>query len=486
MLLNKLHNEDCLLTMKNMETNSIDCIVTDPPYGYSFMGKDWDKVVPSVEIWSECLRVMKPGAFAFIMSAPRQDVLSHMIINLDKAGFDTSFTSIYWTYASGFPKAMNISKAVDKKLGVEREVIGEKIRGDVQVAKEKGVGFLADPANKNNVKQFGYGIEQITEATSEEAKKLDGSYGGFQPKPAVEIIIVVMKPITEKSLTEQALNNGKGITWLDDCRIPFEINDTPKGGFGKMDIGIGKPTEHQTYRKTERKPRTVDNVFKQSGFNSESNYTVDADPAGRFPANLLVSDDVLNDGKLYAGQQGEVTGDEKSKFERGNTHGDYSGVGNPMKPRNDAGSFSRYYDLDKWWEERINTLPPNVKEIFPFLITPKAAKSEKNFGVNGDGKFMDESREVGSSGGTNPRNRGAETKRKNYHPTVKPIKLMSYLVTLGSREHDTIYDPFSGSGTTLIAARMIARNFIGSEIEKEYFDIAEQRLLPFTSQASLF
>lgn len=466
MLLNKLHNEDCLHTMKNMDANSIDCIITDPPYGYSFMGKDWDKVVPSVEIWSECLRVMKPGAFAFIMSAPRQDVLSHMIINLDKAGFDTSFTSIYWTYASGFPKAMNISKAVDKKLGVEREVIATKETKSGGMASVNKIN-LEQGFRPENYNEHGNTFD-VTEATSEEAKKLDGSYGGFQPKPAVEIIIVVMKPISEKSLTEQALNNGKGITWLDDCRVPVNKN------------------VDDMRREVVREKRTTETWEKGSGFKNENNAFTGVPEEGRFPANLLVSDDVLNDGKVYAGQQGEVTGDEESKFERGNTHGDYSGVGNPMKPRNDAGSFSRYYDIDKWWEERINSLPPNVREIFPFLITPKAAKSEKNFGVNGEGKFMDESREVGSAGGTNPRNRGAETKRKNHHPTVKPIKLMSYLVTLGSREQDVIYDPFSGSGTTLIAARMIARNFIGSEIEQEYFDIAQQRLLPFTSQTFLF
>ena len=452
MELNKIYNEDCLQTIGKMGDNSIDCIVTDPPYGYSFMGKDWDRVVPSVETWKECLRVMKPGAFAFVMSAPRQDVLSHMIINLDKAGFDTSFTSIYWAYASGFPKAMNIGKMVDKKLGVERDVIGSGKSGKIL------------RANGQNERPYQEGKDRIDFNKTKGKSRLEGSFGGFQPKPAVEIIIVVMKPIVEKSLTEQALSNGKGITWLDDCRVPTSETITNHSRSAESAISKGKYGDSK----------------------AQQTHQTEGQELGRFPANLLVSDDVLNDGKVYAGQQGEVTGDEESKFERGNTHGDYSGVGNPMKPRNDAGSFSRYYDVDKWWEERINSLPENVRKVFPFLITPKAAKSEKNFGVNGEGKFMDESREVGSVGGTNPRNRGAETKRKNHHPTVKPIKLMSYLVTLGSREEDIIYDPFCGSGTTLIAARMIARNFIGSEISKEYFDIANQRLLPFTSQTKLF
>jgi site-specific DNA-methyltransferase (adenine-specific) len=107
---------DCRDLMAELEPDSIDLIVTDPPYGYSFMGKDWDKTVPSTKLWKECLRVLKPGAFAFIMSAPRQDVLAHNLVNLSDAGFETGFTSIYWTFASGFPKSMNIKKKILKDI----------------------------------------------------------------------------------------------------------------------------------------------------------------------------------------------------------------------------------------------------------------------------------------------------------------------------------------------------------------------------------
>src|SRR5713226_4000788 len=165
----ELIHANCIDVLRNMPDNSVDCIVTDPPYGYSFMGKDWDKAVPSVEVWKECLRVLRPGSFAFVMSAPRQDVLSQMIVRIAEAGFDTDFTSIYWTYASGFPKAMNIGKR----------------------------GGLA------------------------------GAYAGFRPKPAVEIIIVAMKPLSEKTFVDQALKNGKGVTWLDDCRIPGAVTTNP-------------------------------------------------------------------------------------------------------------------------------------------------------------------------------------------------------------------------------------------------------------------
>ena len=110
---------DCQDLMREMKADSVDLIVTDPPYGISMMNKGWDKVVPSVEIWQECLRVLKPGGFSFIMSAPRQDVLAHNLVNLSDAGFETGFTSIYWTFSSGFPKAFNIEKKILKDIEIE-------------------------------------------------------------------------------------------------------------------------------------------------------------------------------------------------------------------------------------------------------------------------------------------------------------------------------------------------------------------------------
>src|SRR5712692_2171625 len=101
---NTLFSAHALTVLKTIDDNSVDCLVTDPPYGYSFMGKDWDKAVPSVAIWKECLRALKAGSFAFVMSAPRSDVQFQMISRLIAAGFRMDFTPIYWAYASGFPK----------------------------------------------------------------------------------------------------------------------------------------------------------------------------------------------------------------------------------------------------------------------------------------------------------------------------------------------------------------------------------------------
>ena len=118
---------DNLDVLKDIPDGSIDLMLTDPPFGISFMGKNWDKALPSIEIWKEGLRVLKSGAFAFVMSIPRQDCLARMIINLEDAGFNVSFTSLYHAFSSGFPKASNIAKKIDQRLGKQREVVGQKV-----------------------------------------------------------------------------------------------------------------------------------------------------------------------------------------------------------------------------------------------------------------------------------------------------------------------------------------------------------------------
>ena len=371
--MDKIIHGDSAEELKKLPDNSVDLVCTDPPYGYSFMGKNWDKAVPSVEIWKECLRVLKPGGFAFVMSAPRQDVLSQMIVRIGEAGFDTDFTSIYWTYASGFPKAMNIGKMVDKRNGTTRKILGVKHK---------------TPPATNNYGNYGNNFKvETTQGTS----PLEGSYGGFQPKPAVEVIIVAMKPLSEKTFVDQALKNGKGVTWLDDCRVPT--------------TNVEKSELHA---KASKNPTGVEGYFVP-GIASEPHIK------GRFPANLLVSDDVL-------------------------------------------GEHSRYFNLD----------------TFPFAIVPKASRGEKNEGLDDLPKGP-----APASARTKPaegRQNALGEPRANHHPTVKPLKLMSYLITLGSRPGDVVLEPFMGSGTTCLAAKNLNRHYIGIEREREYVKIAEARL----------
>lgn len=454
---NTIQCGDCLELMKQLPDGCVDELATDPPYGYSFMGKDWDKAVPKVRVWKECLRVMKPGAFGFILCAPRQDCLSRMIVNLEDAGFWVNFSSVYWAYASGFPKAQNISKMIDKKKSNDEDMVRlylmEELQGidkkeiadvcDVTIrqvdhwikkdesqpqtpSKDKWgilvshyelknppklnwsnrgkiVGIIETPISWNS----GDRLRRI--ATTPQAKALDGSYAGFQPKPAVEVVLVVMKPLSEKTFVDQALKNGKGISWLDDCRVPFRGNDDKNmAHYGGLQ---GENTKFGQIKSGARSQRPS---------------------LGRFPANLLVQDDVVNDGKYF--KTGIAKMDNAGKPYGRNSYlesstKDYGGIRGAINEK--GGSFSRYFDLDRWFAERIKQLPKSVQKTFPFLIVPKASKSEKNKGL--EGKEFTRKCRWNNAG----KWQDLETKKYgNIHPTVKPLKLMCYLVTLGSRTGD--------------------------------------------------
>jgi len=255
-----------------------------------------------------------------------------------------------------------------------------------------------------------------------------------------------MKPLSEKTFVDQALKNRKGITWLDDCRIGVEG---------------GTKRSHQADFPNEA---IKGQVHATRGF--RTGHKIVEIPQGRFPANLIVSDDVLNDGRISksTGGSGErsmgALGDRVyGKYDK--AHGEHAGG------LGDSGSFSRYFDLDKW-----------AQKTFPFLIVPKASKSEKNRGCEDlvpspkclIDKMGDEKCTM-KTGSGNIRN----VYYKNNHPTVKPLKLMSYLITLGSREGDTVLDPFLGSGTTALACKMLNKKCIGIEIDEKYCEIAANR-----------
>ena len=456
-----IRNGDSLSLLKEIESASVDCMVTDPPYGISFMNRDWDKAVPDISIWKECLRVMKPGAFAFVMCSPRSDVQAEMVIKLKEAGFEVGFTPIYWVFASGFPKAMNVSKAVDRKLGIEPNVIGIA-KG---MAKQNPEFNGTAQGRKENYLKPEY---EKTTPTSEEAKRLTGSYGGFQPKPAVEVIIVAMKPLSEKTYVDQALKNGKGITWLDDGRIPYQSEKDKESA-----IGIGGSFSGKSFD-TGRYHFNVGNSFVRSEF--------EINVKGRFPANLLIQDNILDIGQTI--KSGGVGG--RPLHDRGEGYG--------FKPMEDSvpfvpvdeGDLSRYFSLDSWYSKNVEELPDYVQRIFPFLYVPKPSNSERNEDLNTfEEQIVNDGRKKNID---NPFQRG-ETLRKNIHPTVKPLKLMVYLVTIGSRPGDTVLDPFMGSGTTGVASKMLHRDFIGFEIDGKYFEIAEHRIdnkLTTTSDISVF
>jgi DNA modification methylase len=465
--MNRIILGDCLEKLKEIPDNSVDLIATDPPYGLEFMGKDWDKAVPKVEVWKECRRVLKPGAFAFIMCSPRQDCLSKMITSLAEAGFQTNFTSLYWTYASGFPKALNISKAIDKNAGAKREAIKEHpltTQGFFDKVDERGKRY--HQSDGQGVKIFEY--QPITRAATQEAAKFEGAYGGFQPKPAVEVIIVVMKPMDEKTYVGQALKNGKGTTWMDEGRIPYadaadkETYDRCSSVNGVYETGLtwaGK----KVLDSPKAGARTAD-YFGKVGEGRSEQWT--ASELGRFPANLAISDEILDDGKRHPSSG--IGG--RAKHGRGEGYGfNPQGPNAPILPK-DKGGYSRFFSLDAWAEKN---LPPEILRNLPFLIVPKASKKEKNAGLD-----MAQEKTVGDGrrkANDTPFQRG-KSLTKNTHPTVKPIKLMAYLITLASREGEIVLDPFVGSGSTCIAAKILKRRFIGIELDENYHGIAEARL----------
>ena len=465
---------DSINLLKSIPDGSVDALITDPPYGISFMNKDWDKfneitditdqgaygkekgfkTLPRnkpfgmlkffVPIWKEAIRVLKPGAFAFVMCSPRQDVLAQQILALSEAGFNTGYSSIYWGFASGFPKAQNVSKAVDRKLGYEREVTAIKQSNG---KRDSNIYQLNNQGLPDK-----YEFEMKDKPVSEQAKSLNGAYSGFQPKPAVEIILVAMKPLSEKTYVEQAMKNGKGITWLDSGRIPFVSNNDKNNA-----TQLGKSFEGT---------KSDIGLYKY-GSPARSLYDI---KEGRFPANLLVSDDVLNDGKSWK-SGGSVSGNEPSE-PTDQIYGKFHGR-EKFDSYGDEGSFSRYFDLDAWYSKNVESLPDYVQRVFPFLIVPKPTIGEKNKGIEQfDEVAVDDGRNKPID---NPFLRG-ETLRKNIHPTVKPVKLMSYLVSIATRPKDTVLDPFMGSGTTGVACKILDRNFIGFEMKKEYFEIAERRI----------
>lgn len=538
-------NNDSLHALKELDTDSIDAVITDPPYGYSFMGKDWDKAVPSVEIWQECLRVLKPGGWCMVMSAPRSDVQNAMISRLMEAGFRLDFTPIYWTYASGFPKAGNVGKLVDKRNGRNeddnREVATylkeqrlakgftklqmDELLGTVtlyswyegrpkgtqlptqehydklKVALELGDRFddliKRTEADREVVGRYksdmgGLGGTRlgekggnITTAALDEAKALDGSYTGFQPKPAVEVIIVAMKPLSEKTYVDQALKNGKGITWLDDARIPYK---------DQADIDFARSTS--SHKNSTERPDVEHTV--RPGATRPLNW----EPAsGRFPANLLVSDDVMNCHSKYFDLDAwadtlpflAVPKASKSEKNKGLEHltekraserkelvevrvnsVDMYAVGAYIKERRQAKGITLkelnemfgYVAGCTWWE---STNPGNIREISveDYRKLKPILELDDRFDEMLLTTRLEESQSIVDI---------ANKVAKNHHPTVKPLKLMSYLITLITREGDTVLDPFVGSGTTVVAAKQLGRKGVGIEREEEYAEIARARL----------
>ena len=215
----KLILGDCLHKLKELEDNSIDSIVTDPPYGISFMGKKWDYDVPSVDIWKECYRILKPGGHLLSFSSPR--TYHRMAVNVEDAGFEIR-DQIMWVYGSGFPKSHNVGKAIDKKLGNERKVVGISNDG----AGNNDIYIKGESKRSEMSLLAGYNKEiEITKGTSQ--------YEGWGTalKPAHEPIVMARKPF-KGDVCSNVLEYGTGAINIDACKISY-MDKNDRSGWHK-------------------------------------------------------------------------------------------------------------------------------------------------------------------------------------------------------------------------------------------------------------
>lgn len=428
----QIHNGDCAEVMASMDSNSVDAIVTDPPYGLSFMNKEWDsfgtdtrqpgdehywvpdnpygranvrygwnqdksKLLKSNQafqeamtpIFEEALRVAKPGAHLLCFGGTR--TFHRMACAIEDAGWEIR-DCIMWVYGSGFPKSMDVAKAIDKASGYVGEVIGERT---VDVGMQGGHMH----AGRKSQQQ-----QQQVRSLSDQAKQWEG--WGTCLKPAWEPIIVARKPL-DGTVAHNVLTWGVGALNIDACRVPYEDGGTAATNPLVRELG-GYANNHN--------PDTGGTSWSVNP-NGKSAH---ANTLGRFPANLvhdgsqMVLDLFPDTGKSSGG------GGVKAPGKNG-IYGTFNGHEYPQQlGLGDSGSAAR------------------------FFYCAKASKKDRGEGNN--------------------------------HPTVKPVALMEWLVTLVTPQGGVVLDPFAGSGTTLVACERLGFDSIGIEREAEYVEIIKRRL----------
>jgi len=435
--LNQVILGDCGDVMADWPGNSVDCVVTDPPYRIGFMGSSWDRALPPRRAFRQIFRVLKPGALAFVMSSPRQDVLWRMLAMLDEIGFELKTSAIFWIYKTGFPKAYDVSKGIDRKLlgkvNVEYNPLSEQTPQSDKIQQiSHSTHKLGEP-------------KTFFEPASDLAKKWEGWKSQTGLKPAAEVIIQANKPRSEPTIVDNVLKWGTGAVNVDACRIPYQSEEDktkaiPGGRITTMVGSFAGRTQKGTPKELDRDEWK--NKMK-----------------GRFPANLLISN-----GALDTGETTKSTGGINEGKLGVRVYGSFrnESIGQGAGGYGDEGSPYRFFDLDAWSEHH------------GFLDVAKPSRAERNFGLWNMpiGLPPESGRSKAAEGRKNP----LGEPRANYHPTVKPVKLMAYLIELGCPPEGIVVDPFLGSGTTCIAAKRLRRNWIGIEINPEYAEIAEARI----------
>jgi site-specific DNA-methyltransferase (adenine-specific) len=316
---------DCLDVLRLLPPDSVDAIVTDPPYGLSFMGKKWDYDVPRVDVWRECLRVLKPGGHLLAFAGTRTQ--HRMVVNIEDAGFEIR-DMIAWVYGSGFPKSLDVSKAIDKEAGAERtEVVGKSNRciGPSQ-AGDNGIGTF---------KEYNWQTSNLITAPATDAAK-QWSGWGTALKPAMEPITVARKPLIG-TVAENVLAHGTGALNIDGCRVPTD--DKHGGGAEKETTPEQKGNEGWT------RPWMENEAAREAHAARVRSNVERAEALGRWPANLIHdgSDEVVGLFPVANGgdKRGKCNGARPSGF--ANVGAD-SGDGSPCgQTYADEGSAARFF-----------------------------------------------------------------------------------------------------------------------------------------------
>ncbi len=469
-----LHLGDCLETLRAMPACSVDSIVTDPPYGLSFMGKRWDYDVPSTEIWAECLRVLKPGGHLLAFAGTRTQ--HRMAVRIEDAGFEIR-DMIAWVYGSGFPKSLDVSKAIDKMGGVDVAAFKADLRRSVEesclsrknIDSQCGFTMRFDTPYSEDPKGWGVslpspekweiicrvvGIEHerwseliervwrgragaevsrngsMSGANYERADKGNActqlaqqwSGWGTALKPAMEPITVARKPLAG-TVAANVLAHGAGALNIDGCRVHSGDSQGYAYAVQRMAPGADQNKTGKTH---------------QEGVTFEG-HTKD----GRWPANLIHdgSDEVVALFPDAPGQQGVSSDNQRS---RANCYGALSHGGKQYTPRADSGSAAR------------------------FFYCAKTSRKDRNEGLQDPGPQF--------AHGVTLRKVENTATTGNTHPTVKPTDLMAYLCRLVTPPGGIVLDPFMGSGSTGKAAIREGLRFIGCELDAAYLSIARARI----------
>ena len=418
----QLIHGDCLEVLKGMPDNSVDSIVTDPPYGLSFMGKKWDYDVPEKAIWEECLRVLKPGGHLLAFAGTRTQ--HRMAVRIEDAGFEIR-DMIAWVYGSGFPKSLDVSKAIDKANGESRRE--RRLRFTEWM---RSTGLTSAEIDRITDTNMG---GHYTTAASQPAIATRNHFEKLRPHFGVDVPEWVEQMVDERTVASENFKRREvvGVKKMTDTTVA-----RPVCAFSAQGIDSAPRREVAlTVAHTEA-------ARKWQGWGTALKPALEPITVARKPFKGTVADNVLEWGTGAINIDGCRVGEETIT-----QHGRSDGENRSMSGRNYAEEAGRSWQ-GRWPANLIHDGSDEPTELLGaaarFFYCAKASKKDR-----GDG---------------------------NTHPTVKPTDLMAYLCRMVTPPGGVILDPFMGSGSTGKAAVREGFRFIGIEMDAEYLAIAEARI----------